>query len=269
MPQHVQRRAVVVAEVADRRLRPAVLHEQLVERQLVEAVEADAERLVLVVERVEVRRVEEGRELPPRLAGEEVDLALLEAERAENLRVGQLLLGAQLAVDEAQDVLTTRVRQGGEAQLLHVAVEDLVARLREVLRAPVDVQAVGERVAERAHVAAGVAGGLEHGHVVASLHQLVRAREPGDAAAGDDHALRPSGRGTDGLGLGLGDGGRVPGARWSGHHRRRGRRCGDLQCVTARHAVSFLRHGHLVRGLGVADRRAMRDGWSTAAGVRS
>jgi len=195
---------VVVAEVADRRVRPAVLHENLVEGQPVEIVEPDAERLVLVAERVEVRGVEEGRQLPPRLAGQEVDLPLLEAERREDLRVGQHLLRAQLAVDEPQDVLPPRVRQGREPQLRHVRPEDLVPRLREVLRAAIHVEAVGERVAERAHVPAGVAGRLEHGHVVAALHQLVRAGQARDAPAGDHDPLRPPGRRPHGLRGGLG-----------------------------------------------------------------
>ena len=81
----------------------------------------------------------------------------------------------------------------------HVRPEDLVPRLREVLRAAVHVQAVGERVPERAHVPAGVAGRLEHGHVVAALHELVGAGQPGDAPAGDDDPLRPAGRRPHGL----------------------------------------------------------------------
>src|SRR5262249_16284641 len=62
----------------------------------------------------------------------------------------------------------------------------------EVLCADVGVEPVREQVADRPDVPAGSARGLEHGDVVAALHQLVGATEPADPrATADDPPRRP------------------------------------------------------------------------------
>ena len=70
------RRAVAAAQAveADGGVRRAVPREQLAGRDLVELVEPDPERLVLVADRVEVRPEVEERQLRPAATGDEVDL---------------------------------------------------------------------------------------------------------------------------------------------------------------------------------------------------
>ena len=63
----------------------AVLLEELGEGHVVEGVEAGAEGLVLVLEGIDVRREVEGGEVPPRLPGEELDLAALDRYLRANL----------------------------------------------------------------------------------------------------------------------------------------------------------------------------------------
>ena len=142
------RRAVAAAQAveADGGVRRAVLGEQLAGRDLVELVEPDAERLVLVADRVEVRPEVEERQLRPAAAGDEVDLPGVEPERAEDLRVLELRLGVPGAVDPPEHVDPARVGDGGEPELLDVLPVLLVAGPGEVLGPDVGVEPVRERV---------------------------------------------------------------------------------------------------------------------------
>ena len=95
--------------------RRAVLREQLAGRDLVELVEPDAERLVLVADRVEVRPEVEQRQLGPAARGDEVDFPGVESERAEDLRVLELLLGVPGAVDPPEHLDPPRIGHAGSS----------------------------------------------------------------------------------------------------------------------------------------------------------
>ena len=84
----------------------------------------------------------ERRQIPERMRRKVVELALVEAEAAEHLRIGQHLLGVQAAVDPAQHVLATRIVAIRQVELADVAPVSLVAGLRELLGASIGVETV-------------------------------------------------------------------------------------------------------------------------------
>jgi hypothetical protein len=124
--------------------------------------------------------------------GDKINLARIEAEGLQHLAIAQLLAGIPAAVDLPLLVLAAAVAQIGQLELVHVLPVLVVARLGEMFRADVGVEAVGERVVDGADVAAGPARGFQHGDVVAALHQLEGAAQPADAAPGDHDFLRPT-----------------------------------------------------------------------------
>ncbi len=169
--------------------RRAVLLEQVGRRDVVQVIEARVKRLVLVAKRVHVGLVVEPGQLGEGVGLHVLDLALVQAEFRQHLRIGQHLLGVHRAVDPPEDVLASRVIDVRQLELLDVRPVAVVAGVREVLGARIHVQPVVEALAEREHMAAGPPRRLEHDDLVAALHQLVAATQPADAAAGDDHFL--------------------------------------------------------------------------------
>ncbi len=187
------RSAAASADETDRRIRRAVLREQIAEQHFVEMIETDAERLKLVGELRDVRREVERAQVGPAVRDDPIDLARVEGERLHDRGIGELRLGEPFSIDVPIHVLPAIPRQKGQVKFLDVAAILHVARICEVLGAHVGVEAVGQRIADRLHVPAGAARCLEHRDVVAALHQLERAAQPADAAAGDDDALSPRG----------------------------------------------------------------------------
>src|SRR5215472_7470585 len=91
---------MLAANETDRGGRGVLAPEQVGHRDLVQIVEADAEGLILIGEGIEVGPVKEQGQVRPGIAGEEVGLAVVEAEAVQNLKVGEHLLGVKLVVEE-------------------------------------------------------------------------------------------------------------------------------------------------------------------------
>ena len=80
------------------------------------------------------------------------------------------------------------MRDGIEGQVAEPGVVDRpVVRVVDGRRPGLDVEAVGERLAEGLHPAARPAPGLEHGDLVAGLGELVGRGEAGQPGAHDEH----------------------------------------------------------------------------------
>src|SRR5256884_5319714 len=86
------------------------------------------------------------------------------------------------AEDGIRDVAVTGVQTCALPILLPVTV---VARLSEVLSTSIYIKPVCEPLADSAHMTSGSPRCLQDGHVVASLHQFVGARKPGNAGPSD------------------------------------------------------------------------------------
>jgi hypothetical protein len=82
------------------------------------------------------------------------------------------------------------MRDGIEGQAAEPGVVDRpVVRVVDGHRSGLDLEAVGEGLAEGLHSAARPAPGLEHGDLVAGLGELVSRSEAGQPSAPDEHPL--------------------------------------------------------------------------------
>lgn len=191
MPNHVQGRALVPDEL-DGRSRGAVLLQNVVERNAVQAVQTRVEGLVFVGETVEIGIQIKRGEVPPGMFLEVFDLFLIESEAGENLRVSEIGVREALSIDEVNHVLAVRVIEGREVELPYVAPIEVVSGLGEMLRAHVRIKPIGEGIVDRSHMAAGAPGGLEEHYIVAAHHQFVGAAQPSDTATRHHHSVRIS-----------------------------------------------------------------------------
>ena len=240
VPEPVERRGVGASQEAQRGLRGAGLPVDLDELRIVQVVVADAERLVLVGELSEIGLDVERYQIPPRALGQIPDLALVEPEPPEHCRIVKHLLGVEAPVDSPQHVVASGVGENREIQLLRVLPKALVPRLSDVLGSTVDVQAIGEPVADGEHVPAVTPGGVQDHNLMTPLHELVATAEPGDACTGDDHLLsgaRTGGPGSRSCGA-------IPARRVERGGRNRGG--GELHRLAARETGSRLRPGWLL-----------------------
>src|SRR6059058_5311966 len=148
-------------------------------------VQASVKRAVLVGEFFEIRVEVQRRQLPPSMTRQELHFSLVEAKRLQHVWALQVVLGIHFSLQHAKHAVPPGIGECRQVELSNVLPVTVVARLSEVLSTSIYIKPVCEPLADSAHMTSGSPRCLQDGHVVASLHQFVGARKPGNAGPSD------------------------------------------------------------------------------------
>src|SRR4029079_12877230 len=85
--------------------------QKLCHRNSVEIIEANAKRLVLVRELLQVRTKEKLRQLGPLMRRQEINLAPIKTEAGENSTIQKHFFRVRFSANESEQVITTTIRQ--------------------------------------------------------------------------------------------------------------------------------------------------------------